>query len=234
MYNPIMRQFHEEQRSLTPSELRIRCPYCFQVFKTFKHELAEDMPDFQCSVCHEKFCINSKDTSEVILGTPGDMQKGVYSSPVSGLGVTTKICPRCTEEVPIGDQECTYCGVVFIKIIEGVESSFQLRGMWGKVVKNWHNEKMHDDFLINCHKQNELVYGISCYGRILKEDKDNKKAKEMIKRMESLTWFFEEEMSLPKLTFKKMLLKAKDWCNSYAFDALILAVALCFLVYVFA
>ncbi len=234
MYNLIMKQFYEEQKRPVLSELRIRCPYCLQVFRAFKDEFEEEMPDFQCSVCSEKFWINSKDKDAVILGKPGDMAKTGLKPVRSGIGISTKICPRCTEEVPIEDQECSYCGVVFIKLIEGVESSFQLRGIWGKVIKNWHDETAHDEFLRTCHKQNELVYGISCYGRILKEDKDNKKAEEMINRMEALTWFFEEEISLPKLTFKKALRKVKGWFDSYAFDALMLAMALCVLIYIFA
>ena len=52
-----------------------------------------------------------------------------------------------------------WCGVY--KLIEGVESSFHL-GFVGKVVKNWHDDTMHDEFLQSCHKQNELVYGVSC------------------------------------------------------------------------
>ena len=229
-----MNQFHGTHENLTPSELRIRCPYCFQTFKAFKKEFEEDMPDFQCSVCQETFWINSKDKDPIILGKPRDVQKELTRPAPSGLGISTKICPRCTEEVSIGDQECSYCGVVFIKIIEGVESSFQLRGMWAKVVKNWHNEDAHDEFLRSCRKQNEMVYGISCYGRILKEDKDNRKAKEMIKRMEALTWFFEEELSLPKMTPRKALYKMKAWLRSHTFDAFMLAIVLCFLIYIFA
>lgn len=228
-----MRQFYENQKSLAPFQLRIRCPYCFQTFKAFKKEFEEDQPDFQCSVCQETFWINSKDTDPVILGKPVDMQKEPNEAP-SGLGISTKICPRCTEEVSISDQECSYCGVVFIKLIEGGGTSFQLRGTWAKVVKSWHDESMHDAFLKTCHKQSELVYGISCYGRILKEDKNNKKAQEMIKRMEALTWFFEEELSLPKLPFKERLYdKVGSIVKSYAFDALMLALALCLLTYVF-
>ena len=233
MYSIIMRQFHEDQKNLIPSQLRIRCPYCFQTFKAFSKEFEEDQPDFQCSVCHETFWINPKDTDPVILGKPADMQKKTNKVP-TGLGVSTKICPRCTEEVPMADQECSYCGVVFIKLIEGGGTSFQLRGTWAKVVRNWHDENKHDAFLTACHKQNELVYGISCYGRILKEDKNNKKALEMIKRMEALTWFFEEEISLPKLPVQEMLYrKITNIVKSYAFDALMLALALCLLVYVF-
>ncbi len=228
-----MRQFYEDQKNLTPTELRIRCPYCFQVFKAFKKEFEEDQPDFQCSVCREKFWIDSKDTNPIVLGKPANIQKNGISEQ-SGLGFSTKVCPRCTEEVPIKDQECSYCGVVFIKLIEGGGTSFPLRGAWAKVIKNWHDEKMHDAFLTTCHKQNELVYGISCYGRVLREDKGNKKALEMIKRMESLTWFFEEEISLPKLPFKEMFYrKIRNIVRSYAFDALMLAVALCVLTYIF-
>ena len=232
MYHIIMNQFHEGQNNLISVQLRIRCPYCFQNFKAFRNEFEEDFPSFRCSVCSEKFWINADNTDPVILGQPGDMPKRQNYVP-SGLGVSTKICPRCTEEVPMTDQECSYCGVVFIKIIEGVESSFQLRGVWAKVIKNWHNEDMHDEFIRTCYKQKELVYGISCYGRILKEDKDNKKAKDMIKRMEALTWFFEEEISLPKITLRQRLDQAMNWMKSYTFDALVLALALCVLTYIF-
>ena len=228
-----MRQFHEDKANLTfSSQVRIRCPYCFQIFKAFKKEFEEAQPDFQCSVCREQFWINAKDTDPVILGKPKDMQKE-KKPPLSGLGVSTKVCPRCVEEVPIEDEECPHCGVVFIKIIEGVESSFKLRGLWAKVVQNWHNEKSHDEFLRACHKQNELVYGISCYGRILKEDKNNNKAKEMINRMEALTWFFEEEISLPRPTLQENIRKTVNWMKSHTFDALMLTIVLCFLTYIF-
>ena len=232
MYSIIMRLFHEDKTNLTPTQVRIRCPYCFQIFKALKNEFEEDKPDFQCSVCHEQFWINSEDTDSVLLGKPKDLQKE-KKTPLSGLGITTKVCPRCVEEVPIGDEECSYCGVVFIKIIEGVESSFKLRGLWSKVVQNWHDEKAHDEFLRACHKQNELVYGISCYGRLLKEDKENSKAKEMINRMEALTWFFEEEISLPKPTAQEKMRKTINWLKSHTFDALMLTVVLCLFTYIF-
>jgi len=231
MYHIIMRQLDKSQKNIEPSFIHIRCPYCFQMFRALKNEFEEDCPDFRCSVCNEKFWIDSKETKSVILAQPSVVKK--YKEPISGVGVSTKVCPRCTEEVPMGDQECSYCGVVFIKFIEGVESSFQLRGLWAKVIKNWHDENRHDEFLRTCYKQNELVYGISCYGRILKEDKENKKAQEMIKRMESLTWFFEEEISLPKKNFSTLMHKMKVYLKSYAFDALMLTFAFCFLFYIF-
>ncbi len=229
-----MKQFYEEQKTLTPSSLRIRCPYCLRVFKAFTNEFEEEQPDFQCSSCQKIFWINTKDTENILLGKPADMRKNSTPAP-SGLGISTKICPRCTEEVPINDQECSYCGVVFIKMIEGAGASFQLRGEWAKVVQNWHDDKIHDNFLRSCHKQNELVYGISCYGRALKDNQNNRKAREMIKRMESLTWFFEDEISLPKLSIRQALyVRFKSWVTSYAFDALMLALVLCFALYIFA
>ena len=227
-----MRQFYEDKINLTSSQVRIRCPHCLQTFKAYRNEFEEDKPDFQCSVCHEQFWINSTDKDSILLGKPKEVQKE-KKTPLLGLGITTKVCPRCVEEVPIGDEECSYCGVVFIKIIEGVESSFKLRGLWSKVVQNWHDERVHDDFLRTCHKQNELVYGISCYGRILKEDKENSKAKEMINRMEALTWFFEEEISLPKYTAQEKVRKTINWLKSHTFDALMLTVVLCLFTYIF-
>ena len=208
---------------------RIRCPYCFQIFQTFRQEFIDERPEFQCSICHEKFWIEAQSRAELILGQP----LSPSPPPAPPLGVSTKVCPRCTEEVPAKDPECRFCGVVFIKLIEGVESTFQLRGTWAKVIKNWHNNLQHDEFLRACHQQKELIYGISCYGRILKEDKDNKKAQEMIKRMEALTWFFKEEMATPKVAIVNTAHKIKLWLGSHAFDALMLALVLCLLLYVF-
>ena len=235
-----MRPIQENQQHLNspgvqPAPLsqkaRIRCPYCFQIFQTFREEFLDDRPEFQCSVCHEKFWIEAKDSSTVITG---QSLSALKPQPPTGLGFSKKVCPRCTEEVPMEDPECPHCGVVFIKMIEGVESTFQLRGTWAKVIKNWHDETKHDDFLRACHKQKELIYGISCYGRVLKEDKANKKAKEMIKRMEALTWFFKEEIGPPKPSFgKKALRQIPLWFKSHAFDALMLALVLCLLLYTF-
>ena len=236
-----MRPIHENQQHLNslgvqPAPLsqktRIRCPYCFQIFQTFRQEFLDDQPEFQCSVCHEKFWIEAKEPSTVITGQPLETLKSPPSA--SGLSFSKKVCPRCTEEVPAGDPECRFCGVQFIKMIEGVESTFQLRGTWAKVIKSWHDESKHDEFLRACHRQKELIYGISCYGRILKEDKDNKKAKEMIKRMEALTWFFKEEVSPLRASFgKSTLSQIPIWFKSHAFDALMLALVLCLFLYAF-
>ena len=240
MYSLIMRQTPENKQYWPPKEqkqvpgpqkARIRCPYCFQIFQTFRQEFTDERPEFQCSMCHKSFWIEAQSHSPVILGQPLGTEP---PSSTSTLGVSTKICPRCTEEVPTESAECHFCGVVFIKMIEGVESTFQLRGQWAKVIKNWHNENQHDEFLRACHKQKELIYGISCYGRVLKEDKNNKKAGEMIKRMEALTWFFkEEDPSPPKITFAKTSNKIKLYLTSHAFDALMLALVLCLFLYIF-
>ena len=240
MYSLIMRQIPENSKYLPlrgpnqaplPQKARIRCPYCLQIFQTFRQEFTDERPEFQCSICHEKFWIEAQNTAPVILGQPLNTVPPSY--PPSNVGFSTKICPRCTEEVPAKDSECRFCGVVFIKMIEGMESTFQLRGTWAKVIKSWHDETKHDEFLRACHQQKELIYGISCYGRVLKEDKDNKKAKEMIKRMEALTWFFKEEIASPKVTLAQTTDKIKFWLGSHAFDALMLALILCLFLYAF-
>ena len=230
MYGIIMRPFDRGENPSPSSQLRIRCPYCFQIFKALKAEFEQDQPDFGCSVCHKEFWIEAQDNSSVVLGKPSTMQKPDKAPPASKLGVSHKICPRCTEEVPMDLQSCTYCGVVFIKMIEGWGSSFQLRGMWAKVVSQWHSENRHNEFLQECQKRNELVYGISCYGRILKEDKNNQKALEMIKRMEALTWFFEEESPAKP---NPGLIRIWNFLQSHIFDALALTAVLCFFIYLF-
>ena len=163
---------------------------------------------------------------EVILGSPISVPK---PEPVRArLGSSLKMCPKCSEEVPIEEPVCPFCSVVFINIIEGVESSFHLRGLWAKTLKHWHSDAMHDEFLQSCRKNRDLTYCVSCYGRILKEDKSNKKAIEMIKRIEALTWFFEEETNKKTFHllpfFKNMNKSFKKAVAAPVFDALMLTI----------
>ena len=226
-----MRQL--EIQKISPDWRRVRCPHCSQTFKTFKREWEDNTPNFQCSVCQKAFWIHGQSTDSVILGKPIETPK--HSPQRTALREAKKVCPRCVEEVPITDQECPHCGVVFIKMIE--DYTFQIRGAWNKVTKNWQSESIHDEFLKLCHKQKELVYGIFCYGKVLKEDKDNKKAKEMIQRMEALNWFFKDE---PLPLYQRIIKntywykKVKAVLKSHAFDALMLTLFVCFLLYIFA
>ena len=113
-----------------PQKARIRCPYCFQIFQTFRQEFTDERPEFQCSICHEQFCISAQSQASVILGQAFGHFKTFLLLLVWGF--LLKYAPRCTEEVPSEDAECRFCGVVFIKMIEGVESTFQLRGDLGQ------------------------------------------------------------------------------------------------------
>lgn len=241
--------------SQVPTDLKIKCPHCLQVFTAFPREFEEKYPHFQCSACQGQFWIDfpinhtTKDyalsvmsmgsnrplsSEEVILGHPLSVSKPKEPLPVNRLGLSIKVCPKCSQEVAISEPSCPFCGVVFINMIEGIEASFYLRGVWAKVLRYWHDESQHDRFLIACRKENDLMYGISCYGRVLKEDTGNQKAKEMIQRIEALSWFFEEESTVSFTTrLKSIFLKIKKTVQSYAFDALMLTVVLLLFVFIF-
>ena len=223
---------HLEIQKISPDWRRVRCPYCSQTFRSFTREWEDNTPDFQCSVCQKTFWIQGQSTDSVIVGNVIDTPK--HSPKPVGVRISKKVCPRCVEEVPITDQECPHCGVVFIKMIE--DYTFQIRGAWNKVTKNWQNDNIHDEFLKLCHKQKELVYGIFCYNKVLKEDRSNKKAKEMIQRMEALNWFFKDE-TIPfknRIEATHWYKKVKSVLESHAFDALMLTLFACFLLYIFA
>ncbi len=244
--------------SQVPTDLKVKCPHCFQVFTAFPREFEEKCPHFQCSVCQGQFWIDfptnrqtdytvknpillSTSTQsdrtlsfeEIILGHSLSVRKPIDPLSANRLGLSVKMCPKCSQEVSISEPNCPFCGVVFIKMIEGVEASFYLRGVWAKVLRYWHDEDQHDRFLMACRKENDLMYGISCYGRVLKEDKDNQKAREMIKRIEAFTWFFEEETISFVTYVKRFFLKIKKTIQSYAFDALMLTVVLFLFTFVF-
>lgn len=190
-----MNHFHKDQ-NLTPTPLHIQCPHCFKDFKTFKHKFKDVFPNVKCSFCTKNFWVEAnKHTPSIILGH-------IKSNTIyfDKNAEPTKTCPRCVEDIPVNNKNCSYCGVSFTKITDGITTVFPLRKTWEEVIKNWHKEHIHHNFLTECKKQQDLVYGVWCYSKILKTDKNNQIAKDMINRMEALTWFEEEEISLPKKT----------------------------------
>ncbi len=220
-----MRQSHEVEKGSFRSSLRVRCPYCRQIFRAFPGEFEEDYPDFQCSSCQKFFWLNPRDSSQVIVGKAKQVEKkSLFSNRL--LQTPKKICLRCHKFSPIHDEECSHCGLVFIKFMENAEASpFELRALWGNVIKNWYNQKAHDAFLASCYKRNDLFYGIFCYGRVLKSDLNNKIAKKMIQRMEGLTWLFKEKSYLPKGMIKYRDVLHKAWeqlMSSHLFDVIML------------
>ena len=193
------------------SLLKIRCPWCFCTFKAFPIEFKEAMPDFQCKKCSKIFWIDPQEQSDILLGKAPSLQKKSWSlySPGDSTDWSdyTKTCPRCAEEAGISDSECSHCGLVFIKVLEQEEGgrTFPLNSLWLKVLKNWKQASMHESFFRACCQNDELAWGISCYGRILKRNKYNKKARQMLKQMKKLTLSFEEDPL--RLSFKVFLLK---------------------------
>ncbi len=244
-----------EKEINSTGRLSIRCPHCRQIWATLQKEFEEDYPDFQCSNCYGKFWIpvSLNEISDHRLGTNKAID---YSSPVLGYPHTTpkpisqsipsstplydpaiklsiKICPKCSQEVPLTESTCPFCGVAFIKLIEGVTSSIRLKGLWGELLQNWHNEIMHNRFIHACQKENDLIYGVSCYGRILKEDSNNLKAREMIQKIETLSWFFEESPPRWSLDYSMWLYRIRNIGVKHATNALTGIVLLSLLTWLF-
>ena len=199
-----------------PDNIKIKCPHCFQVFTAFPKEFEVRSPHFACTSCHNQFWIEplntqKNDNSLPLMGYPISIKKPDIFSSMESLGLSLKICPKCSQEVNISAQSCPFCHLVFMKMLEGIEGSVHLRGLWARLLCHWHDESKHDQFIVACHKAGDLLYGIFCYGKILKEDKNNAKAKQMIKKIEALTWFFQEE-KIPNFIIiqtKKIFLKFK-------------------------
>ena len=190
-----MDSVHSFEKTSSPSILKIRCPHCFQTFKSFKNEFEEEYPTFHCFFCQGKFWISPKvSNAEVVLGHPLS-ERSKPPLPAT-QDVSTKTCPQCSRKVPMTDKECIYCGVVFMRLIKKQQAYFQLKALWEKVLRKWQDENSHNEFLNACYDQNQLIYGIMCYGRILKEDRRNTKAKEIISRMKALRWSFATEPSI--------------------------------------
>ena len=202
-------QAHRPEPAPHSESLKIRCPHCFQIFKAFQSEFEEPYPDFCCSVCQGEFWVDplSARVGEVAQGVSVSVPK-VQTHPPAWLNRQVyKMCPKCLHKCKVSDTECIYCGVVFKKWVQNHPVRLQLRSLWESVLKQWQNEKAHNDFLTACHNQNRLLYGMSCYGRILKEDRKNRKAKEILTRMKALSFPHE-----PPLRFKEdMFYLTRRW-----------------------
>lgn len=87
-------------------------------------------------------------------------------------------CPKCHKQNKVGQAECVSCGVIIEKFLEAqredrVEGEIRFRGkhellaLWQKVITQYENPTVHDEFIHACFQEECLSFAFYQYSRIL-------------------------------------------------------------------
>ena len=81
-------------------------------------------------------------------------------------------CPKCSALKPHNADECRTCGVFATKYMElqRAESPvlFELNQQWQKVLTNFENDQLHQDFINKCHLKLALNFAFQKYSELEK------------------------------------------------------------------
>ena len=84
-------------------------------------------------------------------------------------------CPKCFKPVEVGISECTHCGVMISKFKSGLSftepvpaHSTALQAAWKKVISDYANLSLHQEFLRMAQREYNLAYAAAQYGQMLK------------------------------------------------------------------
>lgn len=170
--NEVERTPHASHESM-----RVRCPQCRKLYLVQYSDIKEARPRFECVQCHERFWLSipEMDLSGEITGIPVQM-KEVPSAQKPKRTVTatrnSEPCPKCFKLVAPGTAECPHCGVLINKVKElafteiTVPHSEALSTAWKKVVADYGNEAVHDEFMRLAQHESNLGFAATQYNQM--------------------------------------------------------------------
>jgi hypothetical protein len=167
-----------ERKPYSSESMRVRCPHCRKLYLVQFTDIKESKPKFECVQCRSRFWLSLPDmdlTGEV-TGLPIHVKEAPRSKSVvePSPNAAKEPCPKCFKPNVAGATECTHCGVIIAKakealgFIEGVARSETLALLWKKVVGDYANAEVHDEFIRACEKESNLIYASAQYGQMLK------------------------------------------------------------------
>lgn len=177
--------------------IRFRCPKCDKLYKytyqdTDQSAYLDHIP-FLCRHCHSKFSVeksftHTKETPAVLI------DESVASTSNKKESIGTFACPKCCHQNENGSLECLKCGVVFQKFEEKilssevirVEGSTILKEAWGRVLENYENMKVHEEFVQLALQDKNLPFASSQYRKMLNVHPSDSIAQKMMERTTSL------------------------------------------------
>jgi len=147
------------------------------------YSIKESRPRFNCNQCQKVFWISYPEClgNEEIIGFPEEWlptpQKSAQAIKTDSKK-QTKVAngPKCTNCQTVnspGAKECVSCGII-LKKAEKKESdplwfyaSKEAKELWVKILDDYENHELHQEFLRQCRKSNQLEFATSRYSRIL-------------------------------------------------------------------
>lgn len=165
----------------TAESLRVRCPHCRKLYLVQLGDIREAKPRFECVQCHDRFWISlgEMDLSSELTGLPVQVKEIPQPLPVVPAKIpvsqATEPCPRCFKLVPVGARECGHCGVMISKARVGLDfheplpaHSTTLDLAWKRVVDDYENDNVHQEFLRQAQREYNIAYAAAQYGQMAK------------------------------------------------------------------
>ncbi len=169
-----------ERTPLTSTEsLRVRCPECRKLYLVQYADIQEVKPRFECVQCRSRFWLSLSDIdlSSEIFGIPVQIKEPPLRAKATEHKNVAKEqvqpCPKCGHPTQSGLRECVNCGVVIEKFKAGLQSpgalpahSRSLELLWKKVIAEYGDESLHNEFLRACQRERNLAYASAQYAQM--------------------------------------------------------------------
>lgn len=163
----------------SPESLRVRCPHCRKLYLVQYADIQEAKPRFECVQCHQRFWLSLNDmdlTNEMVgltIETKQVPRQEVKKVPAASRDLEP--CPKCFKLNEPSATECGHCGVVISKLKNAfhIQEAFpphspNLEAVWHKVLADFGNEKLHDEFFLGAQKEGNLPYAAAVYKQMVK------------------------------------------------------------------
>ena len=224
--NKVM-SFESQHKTSTKLWESLTCPHCKTLFKVSCQDLSSRQHySFSCLSCNEIFWagLDASNNIEVLTSSPKIQEEMVVTD--------YKICPHCYQSLQKGVVNCNHCGKSFYDAEwtrNAPYSSFQLRKVYEELMKNYNSNLQHEKFITRCLKEDNIDFGIYCYGELHKQRPTDAEA---IKRLKSLQDILSSMMVVLKPTKTSFGTYTTGWVHALLFCAFAFSLFALFLLYV--
>ncbi len=225
--NRIM-SFESQHKTSTNVWESLTCPHCKALFKVDKQDLSPIQHcSFSCLSCNEIFWagLDASNRVETLTRSPKVQNEEKIVSDY-------KICPHCYQSLKKGGVICTNCGKSFYDSEwkkNAPYASFQLRKTYEELMQNYDSTKYHNQFISKCLREDNVSFGIYCYGQLYKERPTDAEA---IKRLKSLQDIIYSMMEKPPLKEKSSWSYTTGWVHALLFFGFAFSLFSLFLLYI--
>lgn len=177
--------------------LRVRCPKCTKLYMVQMRDIHETRPRFECVSCHERFwisypeCLGAEEVTGLRIDQLEVKMPAAVVAAAEGLKPSEDNCPKCHKSLQAGMEDCPHCGVIPAKFL-GLKTASRIQGserlsvQWKKIIDDYENEDLHQQFIKISSMENNLAYASAQYAQLLKLIPHDERAAKMIREIEAL------------------------------------------------